>query len=79
MASRYAHRWLLVLPFIWQIGAVPFVNDIAWRPFSLPFPMVWQMIGIVFATLIIALVFALDEKVEADDDMDEDKAGRTEP
>lgn len=79
MASRYVHRWLLLLPFIWQVGAVPFVNDVAWRPFSLPFPMVWQMIGIVFATLIIALVFVLDEKVEASDESNDDSASRTNP
>lgn len=71
MASRYAHRWLLALPFIWQVGGVPFVNDITWRPFSLPFPMVWQMVGILFATLIIALVFVLDEKVEAGDEIED--------
>lgn len=63
-ASDYAHRWLLILPFIWQIGGVPFVNDISWRPASLPFPMVWQLLGILFATAIIALVFRLDERAE---------------
>jgi uncharacterized membrane protein len=58
--NRY--RWLLVLPFVWQIALVPLVNDIAWRPFGLPFPMVWQMAGIVFATLVIALVHTLDKR-----------------
>jgi len=56
------YRWLLVLPFVWQIAMVPLVNDIVWRPFGLPFPMVWQMAGIVFATLVIALVHALDKR-----------------
>ena len=56
------HRWLLVLPFIWQLAMVPFVNDIAWRPLGLPFPMFWQMAGIVFATIVIALVHALDKR-----------------
>lgn len=55
------HRWLLVLPFIWQIALIPFVNDIAWRPFDLPFPMVWQMAGVVFASVIIAIVHAIDK------------------
>ncbi len=56
------HRWLLLLPFVWQIGLVPLVNGIGWRPFGLPFPMVWQLAGIVFASLIIALVHALDKR-----------------
>ena len=59
-----AHRWLLVLPFIWQVGLVPFVNDVAWQPLSLPFPMVWQMVGVIFATLVIALVFAIDRRID---------------
>ena len=58
------HRWLLLIPFLWQVGMVPFVNDVAWRPFSLPFPMVWQMIGILVTTLVIATVFAIDERVD---------------
>ncbi len=64
------HRWLLIIPFLWQVGFVPFVNDIAWRPFSLPFPMVWQMLGIVLTSIVIAIVFRLDERVdpEIDDD-----------
>lgn len=69
-ARDYIHRWLLLLPFVWQIGFVPLVNGIAWRPFSLPFPMFWQLAGIVFTTLIIALVFHLDERVEAGHDDD---------
>ncbi|MGQ3230464.1 MAG: DUF3311 domain-containing protein, partial [Blastomonas fulva] len=56
------HRWLLLIPFLWQIGGIPLVNDIAWRPFSLPFPMVWQMAGIVITSLVIAFIFSIDSK-----------------
>lgn len=56
------HRWLLLIPFLWQIGGIPLVNDVAWRPFSLPFPMVWQMAGIVITSLIIAFIFSIDAK-----------------
>lgn len=65
------HRWLLVIPFLWQVAMVPMVNDVAWRPLSLPFPMVWQMAGILVTTLVIAIVFAIDERVDPDvDDLD---------
>lgn len=56
------HRWLLLIPFLWQVGCIPLVNDVAWRPFSLPFPMVWQMAGIVLTTIVIAIVFAIDRR-----------------
>lgn len=61
------HRWLLLIPFLWQVGMVPFVNDIAWRPFSLPFPMVWQMAGIVVTSIVIAIVYAIDERVDPEE------------
>jgi hypothetical protein len=64
----YGHRWLLLIPFLWQIAAVPLVNDIAWRPLSLPFPMMWQLVGIVVTSIVIAIVFRLDRRLEGDED-----------
>lgn len=71
------HRWLLLIPFLWQIGAVPLVNDVAWRPFSLPFPMVWQMTGILVTSAIIASIFAIDRRHPefGDDDDISDRTG----
>ena len=65
---RYAHRWLLVIPFIWQIALVPFVNTASVRVFSLPLPMAWQMVGILIATSLIALVFRIDRRIERADE-----------
>lgn len=62
---RYVHRWLLAIPFIWQIGLTPLVNTASVRIFSLPLPMVWQMGGILVATAVIGFVFWRDERIEA--------------
>ncbi len=62
------HLWLLVLPFIWQVACIPLVNEIALRPFGMPFPMVWQMAGVVFASTIFALVFHLDRRAGLEDE-----------
>jgi hypothetical protein len=59
---RRLHRWLLLTPFVWQAGLAPLVNDIALRPFGLPFPMAWQMAGIVLTSVVIAIVFRLDRR-----------------
>jgi uncharacterized membrane protein len=66
---RLGHRWLLVFPFVWQACLAPAVNDIALTPFGLPFPMFWQMAGIVLTSVVIAIVFRLDAKagVEAEE------------
>jgi hypothetical protein len=61
----YRHRWLLLLPFIWQIGLAPMANDVVARPLGLPFPMVWQMLGILVATAVIAMVFRIDRNQES--------------
>jgi hypothetical protein len=65
---RCSHRWLLVFPFVWQALLAPAVNDIAWRPLGLPFPMAWQMAGIVFTSVVIAIVFRLDAKAGVEDE-----------
>ncbi len=67
---RLGHRWLLVLPFVWQAFLAPVVNDVAWRPLGMPFAMAWQMAGIVFASLVIAIVFRLDAAAGVDEEED---------
>jgi carbon starvation protein CstA len=57
-----AHRAWLLLPFVWQVGLAPLVNGVAARPFGLPFPMVWQMLGIVLASVCIAIVYRIDRR-----------------
>lgn len=58
--ARRTYRWLLAVPFIWQAGLAPVINGVAWAPFGLPFPMLWQMVGIVLTSALIAVVFRLD-------------------
>jgi Protein of unknown function (DUF3311) len=54
------YRWLLAIPFIWQAALAPAINNVAWTPFGMPFPMLWQMTGVVLTSAVIALVFRLD-------------------
>tara|TARA_B100000678_G_scaffold124298_1_gene104036 strand:- start:3535 stop:3792 length:258 start_codon:yes stop_codon:yes gene_type:complete len=56
------HLLLLLVPFVWQVGAIPWINDITWDGLFLPFPMLWQMIGIVVATASIGAVYRIDRK-----------------
>ncbi len=62
---RRTHRWWLLFPFIWQAGLAPLVNDVGYRPFDLPFPMAWQMVGIVLTSVVIAWVFRRDAAIAA--------------
>jgi hypothetical protein len=62
------HRWLLVLPFVWQVGLVPVVNDVSFALLHIPFPMIWQLLGVVFTMVVIAVVFRLDRKSGADEE-----------
>jgi len=64
-ARRTAHRWLLLVPFAWQVALIPVVNDVPLRPFSLPFPMFWQMLGILVTTGVIGVVMSIDRRQDA--------------
>jgi hypothetical protein len=63
MRGRGHRVWLLV-PFIWQLGLAPLVNDVDVRPLGLPFPMAWQMFGVVLASVCIAVVYRFDRRLE---------------
>ncbi len=65
---RPRRRWhlaLLLIPFGWQVALVPLVNDVKLAWFGVPFPMVWQMLGIVVATIALGIVFRIDRKRDA--------------
>lgn len=53
---------LLLLPFVWQLGFAPWANGVERAPLGLPFGMVWQMAGILFATAVLGLRFMLDAR-----------------
>ena len=61
---RRPQLMLLLLPFLWQVGGIPLANDVAWSPFGLPFPMVWQMAGVLVASATIMVVRAFDRAQE---------------
>jgi hypothetical protein len=61
---RRVHYGLLVLPFVWQLGLAPYVNGIVIRGCPIPFPMLWQMLGVVLASAMIAIVFHMDQRQE---------------
>jgi uncharacterized membrane protein len=67
--GSHAYRWLLVVPFVWQVGLAPAVNGIAFSPWHIPFPMAWQMLGVAVTSVVIAVVFRLDRRagVEAEE------------
>ncbi|MCX4904638.1 DUF3311 domain-containing protein [Streptomyces sp. NBC_00878] len=56
------YYWLLILPFVWQVAFVPLVNDVSAAPLDIPFPMVWQMAGVLVASAVIGVVYLLDER-----------------
>jgi hypothetical protein len=59
---RRWHLLLLLIPFLWQIGAVPWANGVALKIASLPFLMVWQMGGIVVTTLVLWVLYRKDKR-----------------
>jgi len=44
------------------VALVPWANGVGLRPLGLPFPMAWQMAGVVLTTAVIGLVLLLDRR-----------------
>jgi Protein of unknown function (DUF3311) len=57
---------LLAIPFVWQVGLLPWSNRVEWRPVGLPFVMVWQMLGVLITTASLAAIYHLDGALEED-------------
>ncbi|MBP2662632.1 MAG: hypothetical protein H6Q71_580 [Firmicutes bacterium] len=53
---------LTLIPFIWTIGMIPFVNRV--KPFvlGLPFLAFWLVAGIIVAFLCIKALYTIDSK-----------------
>jgi hypothetical protein len=60
-------HWLLLAPFVWQLGCAPFINDVEIPGWPVPFPLIWQMLGVVLTTVVIALAYQVDKSVEDSD------------
>lgn len=59
--GRRPHRWLLLVPYVWQAALVPWSNGVQWRPLGLPFPMAWQMAGILVTSAVLWVVYRRDQ------------------
>ena len=60
--GRRWHYLLLLVPFAWQVGMLPVANEVRWSLAGIPFPMLWQMAGIVVATVAIGLTYHIDRR-----------------
>jgi Protein of unknown function (DUF3311) len=65
--TRKAYRWLLLVPFLWQAALAPWSNGVQWRPLGLPFPMAWQMAGILVTTAVLWCVYRFDRAADTGD------------
>ena len=59
------HYTLFTLPFVWQLAMAPVVNGVIIRQLPIPFPMLWQMIGVVLSSAVIAVVYRIDRLNDA--------------
>ena len=51
---------------VWQLALAPAINGVVVPGLPIPFPMLWQMMGVVLTSIIIAVVFAIDRRQEAE-------------
>lgn len=62
MRRRRWHWIGLLIPYLWDVAAIPWVNRVDYEPLGLPFLFVWMLVGIVVISGCIAVVFAIDRR-----------------
>ena len=53
---------LTLIPFIWTIGMIPFVNRVKPMVLGLPFLAFWLVAGIFVAFVCIYILYEIDSK-----------------
>ena len=55
---------LTLIPFVWTIGMMPFVNKVKPIVFGLPFLAFWLVAGIFVAFACLMVLYRMDSKDE---------------
>ena len=55
------YRWLAVLPALGMLGGVPFANRVTPYVLGLPFLLFWIAAWVVLTSVIMGLIYAIDE------------------
>lgn len=54
------HWWLLAIPYLWCIAAIPMVNRIDYVFGNIPFLLVWMIAGVVISSVCVSAVYLID-------------------
>lgn len=55
------HWLLLLIPYLWCVGAIPLVSQVDYIFGSVPFLLVWMLAGVVISSGVVAVVYAVDK------------------
>lgn len=59
------HRWLAVIPALLILVGAPFANRVDRLVLGLPFLLLWIVCCVVFTSVVMAVIGALDERHES--------------
>ncbi len=62
MRGKFRARWLLLVPYVWMVAAVPLVNKVDLAPGGVPFLAIWMLAGILVTSSSIGLTYALEQR-----------------
>lgn len=57
---------LTLIPFIWSVGMVPFINQVHPIILGLPFLAFWLICGIFIAFICLQIIYKMDTKHETE-------------
>ncbi|BCW44767.1 DUF3311 domain-containing protein [Arthrobacter sp. StoSoilB5] len=56
------HWWLLLIPYLWCIAAIPAVNRVGYVFGNVPFLLVWMVAGVIVTSACITVVYFVDRR-----------------
>lgn len=56
------HRLLLIVPFVWCVAVIPWVNTVPYAFGHVPFLLVWMVAGVLVGSAAIGAVYAIDRR-----------------
>ncbi|EIA18783.1 DUF3311 domain-containing protein [Listeria fleischmannii] len=57
-------KWLLIIPFLFILGGIPFANRVYPLIFGIPFVLAYIASGIILSSIILFLLYKWEQKGE---------------
>jgi hypothetical protein len=55
-------KWLGLIPYVWLIVCVPFINSVHQPVLGMPFLLLWTMAGVIVTCVVLYIMYMAEYK-----------------